>query len=142
MSNQQIMLLIGGFFLFMGVIFSLVPILMNKSRKKKALKCDRETTATVVEYVYYRSDTGHTYAPVYSYWANGKEYRKTSSYSSSMQKFSVGDQVVLRYNSENPDMIFVAGEQYIIKFLSVIFGIISAIMIIVGIAVGIGSTMI
>ncbi len=132
-------LIIAGPFLIIGVIFALVPIIMNKSRKKKALKCDRETIATVAEYICYRGDTNYTYAPVYSYWANGKEYRKTSTYSFSRRKFSVGDKVSLRYNSENPNIIFVEEEQYIVKFLSVIFGIISAVMIIVGIAIGIGT---
>ena len=83
MTEQQVGLMIAGFFILMGIIFALVPIIMNKSRKKKAAMCDRETTATVVEYMGYRDDTGYTYAPVYLYWANDKEYRKTSSYSSS-----------------------------------------------------------
>ena len=138
-EQQQVSLMIAGPFLLIGVIFALVPIIMNNSRKKKALKCDRETTATVADYVCYRDDTGYTYAPVYSYWVNDKEYKKTSSYSSSGRKFSVGDKVVLRYNSDNPDIIFVEEEQYIVKFMSVIFGIISAVMIIVGVAIGIGS---
>lgn len=139
MTEKQIMLLIAGPFVLMGVIFALVPIIINKSRQKKAAKCDRETTATVVEYVCHRGDGHTTYAPVYSYWANDKEYRKTSIYSSSIQKFSVGDKVTLRYHSDNPDIIFVKEEQYIIKFLSVIFGIISAVMLLVGVGIGIGS---
>ena len=100
--------------------------------------CDRETTATVVEYMGYRDETGYTYAPVYLYWANDKEYRKTSSYSSSRRKFSVGDKVVLRYNAKNPEMIFVEAEQHIVKFMSIIFGIISGVMLIVGLGIGIG----
>ena len=141
MTEQQVGLMIAGFFILMGIIFALVPIIMNKSRKKKAAMCDRETTATVVEYMGYRDDTGYTYAPVYLYWANDKEYRKTSSYSSSRRKFSVGDKVVLRYNAKNPEMIFVKAEQYIVKFMSVIFGIISGVMLIVGLGIGIGFMM-
>ena len=123
----------------LGVVFAFVPIIMNKSRKKKAMKCDRETTATVVEYIRYQGDEHITYAPVYSYWADEKEYQKTSTYSFSGQKHSVGDKVTLRYNSENPDIIFVEEEQYVVKFISVIFGIISAVMLIVGFGIGIGT---
>ena len=47
--------------------------------------------------------------------------------------------MALRYNSENPDIIFVEEEQYVVKFVSVIFGIISVVMLIVGIGLGIGS---
>lgn len=139
MTDQEMILMIAGPFILMGVIFALVPIIMNKSRKKKAMQCDRETTATVVEYMRYRGDGNTTFAPVYSYWVNDKEYRKTSTYSSSRRKFSVGDKVALRYCSDNPDIIFVKEEQYIIKFMSVIFGLISAVMIIVGSGIAIGT---
>lgn len=139
MTEQETILMIAAPFLLIGVIFALVPVIMNQNRKKKAAKCDRETTATVVEYMCYRGDGRSTYAPVYSYWVNDKEYRKTSVYSFSGKKFAVGDKVALRYNSENPDMIFVKEEQFIIKFVSVIFGIISAVMIIVGGALAIGT---
>ena len=139
MKEQEIILMIAGPFILMGVIFALVPIIMNKRRKKKAMQCNCETTATVVEYICYRGDGHTTFAPVYSYWANNKEYRKNSTYSCSRRKFSVGDKVVLRYNSDNPDIFFVEEEQYIIKFLSVIFGIISAVLIFVGMAIGIGT---
>lgn len=54
-----------------------------------------------------------------------------------MYKFAIGDKVALGYNSANPDMIFVAEEQYMITIISVIFGIISAVMLIVGFAIGI-----
>lgn len=136
MKDQQTTLLLAGMFLMIGAIFALVPIILRKSRKKKALQCDCTTMATVVDYVCYRSDNSRTYAPVYSYWVNGIEYRKTSHYSSSGRKHSVGDSVVLRYNKADPNMIFVQDEQFIVKFLSVIFGFISAIMIIVGVIVG------
>ena len=51
MTDQQTVLIIAVPFILMGVIFALVPIIMNKSRKKKALKCDRETMATIIEYI-------------------------------------------------------------------------------------------
>lgn len=47
--------------------------------------------------------------------------------------------MALRYNSENPEMIFVEEEQFVVKFVSVIFGIISAVMLIVGFGIGIGT---
>ena len=139
MTDQQTILIIAVPFILMGVIFALVPIIMNKSRKNKALKCDRETMATIVEYIRYHGDEHYTYAPVYSYWANDKEYQKTSTYSFSRRKHSVGDKVALRYNSENPDIIFVEEEQYVVKIVSVIFGIISVVMLIVGIGLGISA---
>ena len=133
MTEQQTILMIAGIFLFIGAAFALVPIIMNKHRKKKAAQCDCETTATVAAYACYGGSSDCTYAPIYSYWVNEKEYKKTSKYSFSGQKFSVGDKVALRYNSSNPDIFFVDAEQFIIKFLSVIFGIISAVMILIGI---------
>ena len=137
MNEQQFFLMVMGTFLLLGVIFALVPIIMAKSRKKKASKCDRMTTATIVEYMCYHGDTTDTYAPVYSYFVDGTEYRKTSNNSSSIIKSEIGDKVALQYNSENPNMIYVEEEQHIEKFISIIFGIISAIMIIVSIAVGV-----
>lgn len=128
---------VSGIFVLVGAIFALVPIIMNKSRKKRAAESDRETKATVVMYKSYRGDGCTTYAPVYSYWVNGKEYRKTSIYSSSGQKFSIGDEVVLHYKSDNPKIVFVEEEQYIVKLISVIFGIISGVMIISGMVIGI-----
>lgn len=139
MTEQETILMLALPFILIGVIFAIVPIIMNKSRKKKAMKCDRETTATVVEYIRYRGDGHSTFAPVYSYWANDKEYQKTSTYSFSRRKHSVGDKVALRYNSENPEIIFVEEEQFVVKFVSVIFGIISAVMLIVGFGIGIGT---
>ena len=46
--------------------------------------------------------------------------------------------MVLRYNAKNPEMIFVEAEQHIVKFMSIIFGIISGVMLIVGLGIGIG----
>ena len=38
---------------------------------------------------------------------------------------------------KNPEMIFVEAEQYIVKFMSIIFGIISGVILIVGLGIGI-----
>ena len=104
--------------------------------------CDQKTTATVIQYLCLKADSGHTYAPVYSYYVNGIEYQKTSVYSSTGRRFSVGDKVVLSYCSANPEIYYVEEEQSIIKFVSVILGIISAVMIIVSVCLAIGSIMV
>lgn len=137
MEEQIVFLMTGLIFLVVGVIFILVPFFMNKSRKKKAEKCNCTTTATVVEYICYRGDDCNTYAPVYAYWVNGTEYQKTSTCSFSRRKYAIGDKVELRYNGENPEMIYVESEQFIYKFVSVILYVVGIGMLIAGVIMGI-----
>lgn len=137
MTDRMAFLIASLTFLFVGLVFILVPFFMVRYRKKKAEKCDGLTTATVVEYICYRGNDGNTYAPVYSYLVNGTEYRKTSFYSFSGRKHAIGDKLELRYNSEKPDMFYVEDEQFVVKLVSVILCVVGIGMIIAGIILGI-----
>ena len=130
-------LVLSALFLAIGIIFAIVPIIMIMARKKRAQKCDRSTTAEVVEYVRYHGDSHYTYAPVYAYWANGTEYRTVSKNAFTGRRFSLRDKLTIFYNNENPKMIYVEKEQFIIKFVITIFFVISIAMLFVGIIVGV-----
>ena len=138
MGNQEFeaLIMISVVFLTVGIVFAIVPIFMISARKKRAQKCDRSTTAEVVEYVRYHGDSHYTYAPVYAYWANGAVYKTVSKNAFTGRRFSVGDKFTIFYNNENPKMIYVQAEQFIIKFITTIFFIISIAMLLVGIIVG------
>ena len=81
--------------------------------------CTESVTATVTENI--KSEhidrynngklkrTTYTYAPVYSYVYNGREYSVESSNSTKPAKYNVGDTAVIMVNPENPAEIYEPG---------------------------------
>ena len=119
MNNETIIL--SGIFFLMGLIFQAVPVILKYLRKRRSERCTSMTTATITGYVCRRDDSSTTYAPVYHYWANGQEYEKTSTCSSSRRKHNTGDKITLYYDSSNPKIIYVEEEQSVLNLISVIF---------------------
>lgn len=52
---------------------------------------------------------------------------KKSQNSSLKRKYTIADKVSLRFNSQDPDMIYVVNKEYIIQFMSLIFAIFSVV---------------
>ena len=91
--------------------------------------------ATITGYVCRRDDSSTTYAPVYHYWANGQEYEKTSTFSSSRRKHNTGDKITLYYDSSNPKIIYVEEEQSVLNLISVIFHLLGTVFMGIGVVV-------
>lgn len=92
--------------------------------------CVSETTATVidVEEVCKRNvDTyNYTWYPVYEYYANGKLIVRKSEIGTGKNAVKKGQQTVLYYNPQNPQMIFVPAENQssvarILKIIGIMF---------------------
>lgn len=133
MNNESILL--AGIFFFMGLLFQAVPVILKYLRKRRAERCKAMTTATITGYVCRSDDTSMTYAPVYQYWANGQEYEKVSTYSSSRRKHNTGDKITLYYDSSNPKIIYVEEEQGVLKFIAAIFHLLGTVFMGIGVIV-------
>lgn len=99
---------------------------MIKIRKNQGTKCDCLTTETIINCVRQYGKTSDTYAPVYLYWVNDFAYKKSQN-SSLKHKYTIADKVSLRFNNQDPDMIYVVNKEYIIQFMSLIFAIFSVV---------------
>ena len=133
MNNETIIL--SGIFFLMGLIFQAVPVILKYLRKRQSERCTSMTTATITGYVCRRDDSSTTYAPVYHYWANGQEYEKTSTFSSSRRKHNTGDKITLYYDSSNPKIIYVEEEQSVLNLISVIFNLLGTVFMGIGVVV-------
>ena len=133
MNNETIIL--SGIFFLVGLIFQAVPVILKYLRKRRSERCTSMTTATITGYVCRRDDSSITYAPVYHYWANGQEYEKSSTYSSSRRKHNTGDKITLYYDSSNPKIIYVEEEQSVLKFIAFIFHLLGTVFMGIGVVV-------
>lgn len=126
-------LVIAGFFAIFAVIFALVPFIIYLLRRSRAEQCDCQTTATIIDYIRHYGQNNDTFAPVYCYFANGIQYQTESHYSFSKCRHQIGDKVLLYYQSTDPEKIYVEDEQYIVKFLTIVFVILAGVMFLVSI---------
>ncbi|MDE6727633.1 MAG: DUF3592 domain-containing protein [Oscillospiraceae bacterium] len=99
-------------------------------------KCTEEATAVVVEMVEHKPQ-GHnmrriTYAPVFEYEFGGKQYTYTSSTSSYPPQFSVGEQVTIKVNPNNPNEIYYKPSAAIVM-ITIVFRIIGGFVAVVGV---------
>ena len=83
-----------------------------EERKKD---CVTETTATVQdikeECVKIVDDYNYTWYPIYQYYVNGESVVQKSEFGGYKDTFQKGQQVILYYNPENPNEIFVPEEK-------------------------------
>ena len=83
-----------------------------EERKKD---CVTETTATVQEIKEERikivDDYNYTWYPIYQYYVNGEPVVQKSEFGGDEGTFQKGQQVILYYNPENPNEIFVPEEK-------------------------------
>lgn len=97
------------FFLIVGIVLAVLGGLIFAAALSNTRSCSQKVTATVVKVEW--DNTRHlrgTYPhyPVVAYTVGGKEYKVKSSTSTRISsKYKVGQEVVIRYNPQNPKEI-------------------------------------
>ena len=124
MIISAILIVIGVF----GVVYNLV-IVYNGDLKFLGYK-GVDAYISSVNSTY--SDQESLYQAVYSYNIGGVDYTYTSSYTSDLSKYTVGDKSVLRYNPKNPSSSFIMEDGIIYNYL---FLGISCIILIIAIKI-------
>lgn len=96
----------------MGTLFFLFGTFMLNAYGNKS-KCTEQVTAEVVKMTEHRSKStgrhrGHstTYAPVFKYEYDGKEYSYISTVATNPPEFSVGERVTIWVDPNSPNKIY------------------------------------
>lgn len=124
-------------FIFMGVVFLCVTLIVRFSFNSKKERCTEKVTATVIRLERIeRTDSDHnrsvTYAPVFCYNANGKDITVQSSTSSNPCDYYEGQEVELFYNPNKLNEYYIENDG-VSRILILVFGIIGGFFLIVGI---------
>lgn len=121
-----------------GLLFFLFGTFMLNSYGNKS-KCTEQVTAKVVKMVEHRSSgTGRhktnstTYAPVFKYEYDGKEYSYISTVATNPPEFSAGERVTIWVNPNAPNKIYYK-PGFTSVMLSVLFRIIGGALSIGGV---------
>lgn len=125
-TNEAAVYVFSSFFVFFGMIFLAVGLILVYFRRKKIKSCLEKTMAELTEYraVRRRDSDGHygtRYHAVYEYYVNGMKYSRMSRYGLTKAKQDAGGEVLLHYSKENPELFFVEEDLRISKLLSNIF---------------------
>lgn len=121
--------------IFLGVgIF--VLSLENKDKKE----CTIPVTSTVVDLVSSSGSSGRTYAPVYEYEFEGRQYRVQSNNYSSPCPFSVGETVRIYVEPNDPEHIY-SPKDKTGKIVAYVFIGIGAVGTLVFLALGVSALM-
>lgn len=96
----------------MGIVFFLFGTFMLSSYGNKS-SCTEQVIAEVVKMVEHRSTgtgrhkmSGTTYAPVFKYEYDGKEYSYISNVAANPPEYSAGERVTIWVNPNNPNKIY------------------------------------
>lgn len=104
-----------------------------KIEKRKAA-CVGETTATVQEIKKVRTRMGddytYTWYPIYEYYVNGEPVVQKSEFGGNKDTFQQGQQVILYYNPDNPNEIYVPEENA--EASAKVFRLVGNIFIVIG----------
>ena len=131
MPEQSFFLIFPGIAFLLGIIFGAIAIGMRHSALKKRRECTAQTVGRVSG-CQKRTETdmdGCTatyWYPVFSYYANGAEYAKTSSIGRTRPKFQVGQSVNVFYDPSNPERYYVPAENF--ALFPKLFGTVSVIL--------------
>ena len=139
-ANKILNIITIGLVLF-GLIFFIVGAVIGAVENNKKKRCTEEVSAVVIENRTVRSTSNNhgrsvTYSPVFRYTYNGNEYETQTGYSSSPAVFSVGEKTTLFVDPDSPSAIY-CPRLKVGKILSIVFGTIGAIFIVVPIIVNI-----
>ena len=99
-----------------GIIVGVVVFaygLMNviKDSKKKKI-CTGSITAIVVDFDRVpSSNSWDMLYPIYDYTVNGQEYKMRSKIGKTKWNFKTGDTIEVRYNPENPKIMYVPSDK-------------------------------
>lgn len=122
-------------FLLIGAVFLSVAIGVGVYDRNKQDRCTETTQAQVVDIAVKRGeDGGLLYAPVFGYTGDGQEYINQQSIYSNPCGYSVGENVELSYNPDDPQEFYVEGDSSL-NLLIYIFGGIGAVFLVAGIIV-------
>ena len=137
MSSTAAIYIFPGVFLFVGLVFVAAAAGIGRSRTKKRERCTAQTVGKVADMrkiSHSESDgtTSYSWHAVYTYYANGTNYEKFSSFGTSKPKFELGQSVVIFYDPEDPESYYVEEENW--GKLLKIFGVVGALLIVIGAA--------
>ena len=140
-SIVLILVIIIGFMLLFGGIFSAVGVGLRKSVDKTQEGCTVSAEAEVTEMKY---NDDNTKTPVYSYIYNGKELTFHNDYYSSDPPYQVGDKAEILIDPDDPQRAFVPGDKTVymvstvfmvlgfgVLGLAALIGLIAAVLLIV-----------
>ena len=120
----------------LGIAFWIPAFILGVASGNKTRKCTADATATVVRInVRHSSDNGPTYHPIYEYYARGNYYTSEGAYISRRVP-SVGSQIQIKYNPDKPKQSYIPGyDNKVYKILTIVFGIVGAVPILVCIGI-------
>lgn len=117
-------------FVFLGVVFLALGLLLRTIRQRKIALCTRKTVAVVKENisrVHYRHGEAARFYwyPVIRYWAEGREIEKTMSFGQAgSPRYPVGAEVTVFYQPEDPKNCYIENDNTT--------GLVSAVFLCVG----------
>lgn len=132
-------MLFFGIYFFVGIVFlaiGLWAIIYCIIREKNY---NGRASALVLDIVkkQYRSSGSDIISihhhPVLEFYANGRYVKNTYFAGSNPCKYIVGQNITVRYDTNNPEKYFIEGEK-VTKILGIIFTIIGAVIIAVGVS--------
>lgn len=134
MSEQSVFFFFPAITFFIGFVFVCIAIGMGSSMARKKKRCTAVTIGKVADYrLLTHSDSDGTYSrswhPVFSYFVNGNEYKKTSAFGRSKKKFRQCESVTVYYDPAKPKYFYVQEEDNSI-FVK-IFGAVGALLLLI-----------
>lgn len=133
-NTKMILIFVGGAILFwlIGVLFFVIQVHMKKSLEETKEICTDFTYATVIEMekTYETEFDDYYYYPTYEYFVDDVRYEIETGNGSNRRMFDEGEEVELYYNPDNPEEVYIPGEQQEIELI--IFNVIGVVCIIGG----------
>ena len=109
--------LLGGIFMGIGVLILIIGLIVTTIMQSRYDACTETTTAIVIK----NEIRDDTYAPVFAYAAEGRDYERVSSYSTNPPKYRTGDEVELHYEPGDPENFYVDKSINLVR--AVLYGI-------------------
>ncbi len=111
-KDKRMGILIGMIFVLTGAVIIGSSIWARRSDSKLQRACSIQTVATVTDIIEQSSedsdgDTTTYYYPVLKYAVDGESYEKKYSVSLKTQRFTIGDEVTISYNPNNPKQYYI-----------------------------------
>lgn len=107
LSPVQVIALVSGIFLLVGIIFASLGMLFINNDKKLKEQCTESVQAEVVSFKYSQDGLA---SPVYEYEYNGTIHSFSNNSYSSSPLHGVGEKTELMINPDNPRQVYVPGD--------------------------------
>ncbi len=133
LKYNKILAIISVCVVLFGAIFIGVGVIVGIVRKTQEKNCTYKITATVLDNERGSNDSSALY-PVYYYSYLGKEYTVKSSSGSYPPKFSVGEEVEMYIDPDDPKRYFVPVDNTT-KIISIVFKIIGSVIAALGLLI-------